>query len=166
MFDASKIIGSGFNHHLKNSSLKKKKSGTFTWWNQIADFERWLKHEAFSSVVFMERCDRRCRKHSVQLPGQWHHHCYFNLRLTKILSKIASFTQDLQMSLEQGNHSFSFPLTTSRLKIRGKIVVDLQLSSTVDAVGIQLSLLRISWTVLFFPKQMIPHCYNRWKREH
>lgn len=50
-----------------------------------------------------------------------------------MLSKIASFTQGLQMSLQQGNHSFSFPLTTSRLKIRRKIVVDLQLSSTVDA---------------------------------
>lgn len=137
---ASKIIDSGFNHGLKSSSLKKKKSGIFAWWNKIADFERWLKHGEFSSVVFMEQCNRSYRKHSVQLPGQWHHHCYFNLRLTKILSKISSFTQDLQMLLEQGNHSFIFPLTTSRLKIRRKIVIDLRSSSTVNAVGIQLFL--------------------------
>lgn len=129
-----------------------KFSGIFTWWNQIADFERWLKHGEFSSVVFMEQFNRSSRKHSVLLPGQWHHHCYFNLRLTKILSKIASFTQDLQMLLEQGNNSFSFPSTTSRLKIRRKIVVGLQSSSAVDAVGIQMLSPKNTLNCAFLPQ--------------
>lgn len=148
MFDASKIFGAGFNHHVKNSSFGK----IFRYFYLMKSNCRRLKHGEFSSVVFMEQFDRSSRKHSVLLPGQWHHHCYFNLRLTKILSKITSFTQDLQMLLEQGNHSFSFPLATSRLKIRRKIVVDLQSSSTVVAVGIQILSPKNTLNCAFLPQ--------------
>lgn len=94
-----------------------------------------------------------CGKRPVPLPGQWHHHCYFNFRLTKISSKIASFTQDFQNVARTRKSFIHFPLNHLQAKEQEETSsFDLQSSSTVEAVVIQMLSLKSVLNCAFLPQ--------------
>lgn len=106
-----------------------------------------------STAVFMEQFNRSCEKHPVPLPGQWHHHCYLNFRLTKILSKIALFTQRFRNGARTRKSFIRFPLNHLQAKEQEETrAFDLHSSSTTEAVGLQMLSPRSILNCSFLPQ--------------
>lgn len=148
-FDASEIVNAGFNHQVKNSLFEKL--CRYFWLIKSSARHGWNMGKSFHCSVHGTVQQRLWK--ATMMPGQWHHHCYFNFRLTKILLKIALFTQGFQNGARTRKSFIRFPLNHLQAKEQEETrAFDLHSSSTTEAVGTQMLSPRSILNCAFLPQ--------------